>query len=116
MMSSMPWRQSLPADSDRFREVFEVAVRMYPDAPEANLNAGVTALSFGDLVNAERYLAKSGDTPEAVYARAVLAARQGDYTAARAGLEKARQKGVKEADDAMAQLDEYTSWLELNNK
>lgn len=108
--------QSLPADSDRFREVFEVAVRMYPDAPEANLNAGVTALSFGDLVNAERHLAKSGDTPEAVYARAVLAARQGDYTAARAGLEKARQKGVKEADDAMAQLDEYTSWLELNNK
>lgn len=108
--------QSLPADSDRFREVFEVAVRMYPDAPEANLNAGVTALSFGDLVNAGRYLAKAGDSPEAVYARAVLAARQGDYTAARAGLVKAQQAGVKEAADAIAQLDEYTSWLKLNNK
>ena len=67
--------RSIPGDSARFREVFEVAVRLYPDAPEANLNAAVTALSFDDLDNAARYLPKAGDSAEAVYARGILAAR-----------------------------------------
>lgn len=102
--------QTLPSDSERYREVFEVAVRLYPDAPEANLNAGVTALSFGDFEKAARYLTKAGDSPEAVYARAILAARQGDYAAARAGLVEAQRLGVAQATDAIAQLDELLEW------
>ncbi len=103
--------QTLPADSEEYREVFEVAVRLYPEAPEANLNAGVTALSFGDFEKAGRYLAKAGNCPEAVYARAILAARQGDLEGARSGLVEAERLGVAKAADAIRQLDEYTSWM-----
>ncbi len=108
--------QTLPDDSERYREVFEVAVRMFPDNPVANLNAGVTALSFGDLERAVRYLKKAGDSPESVYAKAILAAKSGDYKAARAGLKNAEAAGLQKATDAIAQLDEYTSWLERKGK
>ena len=97
--------QTLPTDSDEFREVFEVAVRLYPDAPEANLNAAVSALSFGDITGAGRYLAKSGDSPEAVYARGIYAARTGDYVSALSLLSRAGQLGLGAyANDAIEQL------------
>ncbi len=97
--------QTLPADSDEFREVFEVAVRLYPDAPEANLNAAISAISFDDLANARRYLAKAGDSPRAVYARGLLAAKEGDYETARDLLLKASSLGVTpQAGDALDQL------------
>lgn len=107
---------SIPGDSVRFREVFEVAVRLYPDAPEANLNAAVTALSFDDLDNAARYLAKAGDSAEAVYARGILAAKQGDTTSARNLLVKASQMGLAEADAAIKSLDEWVEWTARNSK
>lgn len=62
---------SLDPGSEEFKEVFEVAVRMYPDDPVANLNAANTAMVRGDLRSAARYLAKAGDSPEAEYARGV---------------------------------------------
>ncbi len=108
--------RSIPGDSARFREVFEVAVRLYPDAPEANLNAAVTALSFNDLDNAARYLPKAGDSAEAVYARGILAAKQGDCTSARNLLVKASQMGLAEADAAIKSLDEWVEWSARNSK
>lgn len=97
--------QTLPAGSDEYREVFEVAVRMYPDAPEANLNAAMTALSFNDLTNAARYLDKAGNTPQAAYGRAILAAKQNHYRQAETMFRQL--EGTTEADkaaDALAQL------------
>ena len=108
--------RSIPGDSARFREVFEVAVRLYPDAPEANLNAAVTALSFDDLDNAARYLPKAGDSAEAVYARGILAAKQGDCTSARNLLVKASQMGLAKADAAIKSLDEWVEWTARNSK
>ena len=67
--------QSLEPGSDEYREVFEVAVRMYPEDPVANLNAANIALGRDELDRAEVYLAKAGDAPEAVYARGILAAK-----------------------------------------
>lgn len=108
--------QTLPSDSAEFREVFELAVRLFPDAPVANLNAAVTALSFGDLESAERYLAKAGDMPETTYAAGILAAKKGSYDAARSLLTEAGERGVAQAADALAQLEEYTEWLEKKNR
>ena len=68
--------------STAYNEVFETAVRMYPADEVANLNAANSAMQRGDLVMAERYLSKSGNTAEAVYARGVLAAMKGDHAAA----------------------------------
>ena len=60
--------------TEEFNEVFEVAVLVYPDNEIANLNAANAAMGVGELDKAERYLAKAGNSPEAEYAREVLAA------------------------------------------
>lgn len=99
--------QTLPSDSDGFREVFEVAVRLFPDDPVANLNAAFTAMRFGDLDNASRYLAKAGDSPEAIYARGIYAAKTADYVTAAKLLQQASGLGLtSQAGDALAQLRE----------
>lgn len=97
--------QTLPSDSPEFREVFEVAVRLYPDDPVANLNAAITALSFDDLDNARRFLPKAGTSPEATYARGLYAAKSGDYAEAVTLLRQAEAQGVvPQAADAIEQL------------
>ena len=63
------YAQTLEPGSPEFIEVYETAVRMYPEDEIANLNAANTALARGDLVNAARYLEKAGDSDEAEYAR-----------------------------------------------
>ena len=68
--------------SDEFNEVFETAVRMYPDNERANINAANAALQRGDYTTAERYLGRAGNSPEAIYARGALAFLQGDYDTA----------------------------------
>lgn len=89
---------SLEPGSDEYNEVFEIAVRMYPDDTTANLNAGNTALAKGDLNYAERYLAKAGDSPEAIYARGVLKGMQGDIEGAIELLEQAKAAGLPNVD------------------
>ena len=62
--------------SQDYNDVFEIAVRMYPNDETANLNAAVISLGKNDLVAARRYLNKAGSSPEAQNARAVLAIRE----------------------------------------
>lgn len=95
---------SLDVDSDEYREAFELAVRMYPDDPIANLNMAAIALRRDELPAAEGYLAKAGDSPRAVYARGVLAAKQGNYDDAVGLLRSASSSGIAEAADALEQL------------
>ena len=70
--------KTLEPGSDEYNEVFETAVRLYPNDPTANLNAASSAMQRNDLANAERYLAKAGESDAAVYARGVYAALNGD--------------------------------------
>ena len=79
-------------------------VRLNPDDATANLNASNVAMSRGDLVSARKYVAKAGGTPEAVYARGVLAGLDKDYVQARRLLSQAQSMGVKEAADALEQI------------
>ena len=74
--------QSLEPGSQEYNEVFETAVRMYPNDEVANLNAANSAMQRNDLANAEKYLTKAGSSDEATYTRGVLAAIQGDYATA----------------------------------
>ncbi len=91
--------------SDKFTEVFETAVHMYPSDETANLNAANAAMRHGDNDRARRYLEKAGDTPEAVYARGAYAIRIGDYDTARTYLEQARKLGVQQAAVTLADMD-----------
>lgn len=95
---------SLDVDSDEYREAFELAVRMYPNDPIANLNMAAIALRRDELPAAEGYLAKAGDSSRAEYARGVLAAKRGNYEEAVGLLRGASSKGIAEADDALEQL------------
>ena len=61
-------------------------------------------LAEDELVSARKYVAKSGNTAEAVYARGVLAGLEMDYAQARRLLAQAQDMGVKEAAGALEQI------------
>lgn len=99
--------QDLEPGTDEFREIFETAVRMYPNDPIANLNAANSAIARRDVASAERYLPLAGNLPQATYARAVVAALKEDYAEARRLFEQAEKEGVAEARTALEALEPY---------
>ena len=96
--------ESYPVGSQEFRHVFDVAVRLYPNDPIANLNAANIAIEKRDMILAKSYLAKAGDAPEAVHARAVVAVFDGDYATAERLFTEAKSKGVAQAEANLALL------------
>lgn len=100
--------QELEVGSLEYNEVFETAVRMYPDDPVANLNAANSAMRRKDYPNAARYLKRAGNTPKALYAQGILAALQEEYDTARTYLVQAQKAGIAEATDALEQIQKLT--------
>lgn len=92
--------------TDEFTDVFETAVRMFPNDEIANLNAANAAIRRDDFATARRYLDKAGDSAEAVYARGALAIREKDYDTARRYLGKAKEMGLEKAALTLEELDE----------
>ena len=82
---------------DEYNNVFDIAVRMFPNDPVANLNAANIAMGKGDYASAKNYLAKAGNAPEAVHAKGVLSMLTGDLTEAESLLKQAQDMGVKAA-------------------
>ena len=98
--------QEYEPGTPEFTEVFETAVRMYPDDEVANLNAANAAIRRDDFEAARRYLAKAGDSAEAVYARGALAVRKRDYMTATSCFEKAEKMGLEQATATLKELSE----------
>lgn len=98
--------QGLEQGSDEYNEIFETAVRMFPFETVANLNAANAAMQRGDLVGAARYLDRAGDSPEATYARGVLAALNKDYATAIPLVERAISQGVSDNTGILEHLRE----------
>ena len=96
--------------TEEFTDVFQTAVRMYPNDETANLNAANAAIRRDDFAAARRYLDKAGDSAEAVYARGALAIREKDYDAAREYLAKAKEMGLEMAGRTLDELDERQNW------
>ncbi|MBP3517323.1 MAG: DUF3868 domain-containing protein [Parabacteroides sp.] len=69
--------QTYEPGSKQFSEVFEIAVRLYPDDPVSNLNAANTAIQNGQLEQAKRHLAKAGTSAEKQLAEAAVAMLEG---------------------------------------
>ncbi len=91
--------------SAEFREVFEIAVRMFPTDPAANLNAAAAALARRDTATAGVYLDRIAEqTPEVLNARGVLYMLQGDYAQAEEALTKAAEAGSPEARVNLGEL------------
>lgn len=87
-----------PAGSEEFNEVFETAVRMFPDDDTASLNAANSAIERGDLVSAEKYLDRVNTTRgEAQNSRGILLMLKGDYDNAEAYFRRAQHAGIEDA-------------------
>ena len=96
-----------PKGSQEFIDVFETAVRMYPDSEIANMNAATAALSRNDLISAERYLKKMESQeywPEYNNAMGILTLLNGDYELAEEYLNKALELGLDVATDNLEEL------------
>lgn len=105
------YAQTLDKDSPEFKEVMEVAVRMFPTDPVANLNAATTAVDHGEYDMAREYLQKAGDSPEAAYTAGVLEAKEGNYDKAKVLLEKASRGGIADADTLLANMRDW-GWID----
>ncbi len=86
--------QTYPAGSEEFNEVFETAVRIYPDDPVSNLNAAITAIGAKQFGKAKRYLAKANECPQKELAKAAIAMYEGRTDEARRLL-----KGIEQAPE-----------------
>ena len=97
--------QEYEPGTQEFTDVFETAVRLFPNDPVANLNAASAAIRKDNFASARKYLEKAGNTAEAEYARGALAIREKDYDAARKYMESAKAKGLQQAKATLEKLD-----------
>lgn len=96
--------QEYKPGTPEFTDVFETAVRIFPNDTVANLNAANAAIRRDDFTQAERYLDKAGNSAEAVYSRAALAIRKKDYATARTYLKTASDMGLPQAAATLQEL------------
>ncbi len=96
--------QTYGTGSKEYNEVFETAVRLFPDDEAANLNAANSAMQRNELDRAENYLKRAGDSGEALVARGILAYMKNDLEKAESYFRQAQQRGVKEADSNLDSL------------
>lgn len=93
--------------SPEFNEVFEIAVRMYPEDATANLNAAASALSRRETALAEKYLSNvqiRPRIPEYENSMGVLSLLKGDYDKAEQYFEAAHQAGIEVATANLEEL------------
>lgn len=96
---------SYPQGSESYNEVFDVAVKMFPEDPVANLNTSSIALAKGDYASAKRYLDKA-DTSTAAYQNnlGIYYLLQEDYGNARNAFTSASQMGSEAGRQNLDQL------------
>lgn len=84
--------QTYKTGSKEYNEVFETAVRLFPDDEAANLNAANSAMQRNELDRAENYLKRAGDSGEALIARGILAYMKNDLEKAESYFRQAQQR------------------------
>ena len=98
---------SYPAGSNDFINVFDIAVRMYPDDQVANLNAGAVALSRKDIRSAMKFMEKANkESAEYINNLGVYNFLNGNVQQAIANFNQAAQMGNNEAKSNMKRLQE----------
>lgn len=92
--------------SPAWEEVFLKAVEIHPDDQKANLNAANIMIRHGQYNQAAEYLAKAGDSAEAVFTRGVLAGVQGDLERAQTMFDNAAKLGLEQGNEQMQRVDQ----------
>ena len=94
--------QTYEPGSEDFNQVFDVAVRMYPDNETANINAANALLGQGRVNDALKYLEKvKSSVPEAENARGVAYLLLKDYARAERHIAKALEGNLEAAKHNM---------------
>ena len=102
--------------SEAFLQLFETAVRFYPEDDVANLNAANAAILIGDYDRALNYLDNAGNLPEAMYTRGALEIYRQNYADAETYLKLAQELGVEKATTALEQIrSRRTIYRKTNN-
>lgn len=104
-----------PKGSQEFIDVFETAVRMYPEDEIANLNAAAAAISRKDLISAERYLTKvKPETYPAEYnnTMGLLALLKENFSQAETHLKAAAEAGLEAATANLEELSKKKNNIE----
>lgn len=100
--------------SREYLDVFETAVKMYPNDPIANLNAANVSIAEGNYKKAKQHLDKAGDTIETVYATGIYYTAIGEYDKAEEYLNKAKDNGIAQAQDMLAQCAKLKAYHAVN--
>lgn len=98
---------SYPAGSEDFKEVFDIAVRLYPQDPVARINAAGIALEKNDITRAERYLNGLENDSRALNNRALLEIVRG---ATDKGVLLLKKAGLQGDENACFNMEEYTRY------
>lgn len=98
--------QTYEKGSEEFNEVFDIAVRMFPEDPTANLNAASIALNKRDLSAAKKYLAKADQSlAETINNKGVLAFLEGRTEDAKYLFSKAAAAGVTQSAENLKNIE-----------
>lgn len=91
--------QTYEDGSDEFNEVFDIAVRMYPEDPIANINAAAMQLKRGNADQAARFLERSDKSSAAAQNnQGVFHLLKGELDKAEACFNKAKELGSEHAE------------------
>lgn len=97
--------QTYEEGSEEFNEVFDIAVRMYPADPIANINAAAMELKRGNIDQAVRYLERSDKSSAAAQNnQGVYHLLKGELIQAEACFNKAKSLGAEQANANLEEL------------
>lgn len=96
--------QSYEVGSEKYNDLFETAVHMYPNDPVANLNAANTAILRNDYRTAMLRLDRAKGLPESIYTLGALETYMGNLKEAKSYFEKAKTLGISQAEDALIEV------------
>jgi tetratricopeptide (TPR) repeat protein len=101
-----------PKGSDKYNNVFNIAVKQFPNDPTANINAAAIALDKKDKEKARYHLMRFTKHPDAWNNLGILYLLDGDTDTASQYFQKAKDKGEEEAILNIEQLKLYQENLE----
>jgi len=90
--------------SREYNDIVDLTARLFPDNPEANINAAGVALTRNDVTLAHKYLKRWETDPRAYCNMGLLYLSEGNRDKAEVYLKMAKAAGVKQADRALSEL------------
>jgi hypothetical protein len=95
---------SYPKGSKEYNDVFDLAARLFPDSPEANINAAAVALTKKDTKLARKYLERFATLPAAYNNMGLLNLLEGNRDKAEVYFQMAAAAGISQAKTAVSYL------------